>query len=69
MGGEMAKARFKPVWLVYITLALFLFIVASFIIFRPIIVLPRITIAPGYTLTDQDGNRLTNEDMRGKIAL
>jgi protein SCO1/2 len=68
-GGEMAKARFKPIWLVYIALALFLIIVAAFVIFRPILVLPRITLAPGYTLTDQDGQRLTNEDMRGKIVL
>jgi protein SCO1/2 len=31
--------------------------------------LPRITLAPGYSLIDQDGNRLTNEDMRGSITL
>jgi protein SCO1 len=66
---EMARSRFKPVWFVYIALALFLVIVLAFIIFRPILVLPRITLAPGFALIDQDGNRLTNEDMRGKIVL
>lgn len=60
---------FKPVWIFYIFLALFLIGVIAFATLRPILVLPRITLAPGYTLTDQDGNRLTNEDMRGKIVL
>ncbi|MCA9959842.1 MAG: SCO family protein, partial [Anaerolineales bacterium] len=43
--------------------------IAAFVIFRPIQVLPRITLSPGYVLADQDGNRLTSEDMRGKITL
>ena len=68
-GGKTARARFKPIWAFYALLALFLVIVLAFVIFRPILVLPRITLAPGYALTDQDGNRLTNEDMRGKIVL
>lgn len=67
--GEVDKARFKPVWLIYALLALLLITVLAFIVFRPILVLPRITLAPGYALTDQDGSRLTNEDMRGKIVL
>ena len=36
---------------------------------RPITVLPRITLAPGFYLTDQDGNRFTSEDLRGEIVL
>lgn len=40
-----------------------------FIVARPIQVLPRITLSPGYLLFDQQGNRLTSEDMRGKITL
>ncbi len=67
-GGE-SKTRFKPIWLFYALLAMFLFSVLAFVIFRPILVLPRITLAPGYALTDQDGKRLTNEDMRGKLVL
>lgn len=42
---------------------------AAFSIFRPIQVLPRIALAPGYALTDQNGGMLTSEDMRGKITL
>lgn len=67
--GVTEKTRVRPVWLFYALLALFLIAVLAFVIFRPILVLPRITLAPGYALTDQDGNRLTNEDMRGKIVL
>lgn len=36
---------------------------------RPIRVLPRIAPAPGFALTDQDGNRLTSDDLRGSIVL
>lgn len=43
--------------------------VLAFSIFRPIQVLPRIRLSPGFSLTDQDGQRLTNEDLRGKIVL
>jgi protein SCO1/2 len=41
----------------------------AFNIFRPITVLPRITPAPGFSFTMQDGSRLTNEDLRGKFVL
>lgn len=41
----------------------------AFAIFQPIQVLPRIRLAPGFTLIDQNGDRLTNEDMRGKIVV
>ncbi len=40
----------------------------AFAIFQPIQVLPRITLAPGYSFTDQNGDRLTSEDMRGKLT-
>lgn len=67
--GKSSRARLNPVWLFYALLALFLISVFSFIIFRPILVLPRISLAPGYALTDQDGSQLTNEDLRGKVVL
>ena len=67
--GKTARARIKPIWAFFALLVLFLVTVFAFIIFRPILVLPRITLAPGYALTDQDGNRLTNEDLRGKLVL
>jgi protein SCO1/2 len=36
---------------------------------RPITVLPRITLAPGFYLTDQSGAKFTSEDLRGQITL
>jgi protein SCO1/2 len=41
----------------------------AFAIFQPIQVLPRIRLAPGYALVDQDGQRVTSEDGRGSITL
>lgn len=41
----------------------------AFVIFQPVQVLPRIRLAPGFTLTDHDGQRLTSEDVRGKFVL
>jgi protein SCO1/2 len=43
--------------------------VFAFVLFQPIQVLPRIRLAPGFALTDQDGQRLTNEDLRGQLVL
>lgn len=36
---------------------------------RPILVLPRITLAPGFYLTDQNGETFTSEALRGQISL
>ena len=41
----------------------------AFAILQPIKILPRIGLAPGYSLVDQDGNRLTNEALRGSIVI
>jgi len=43
--------------------------VFAFAIIQPIKVLPRIRLAPGFTLVDQNGQRLTSEDMRGTVVL
>lgn len=43
--------------------------VLAFTIFQPIRVLPRLALAPGYLLTDQDGGRLTSEGVRGKVVV
>jgi protein SCO1/2 len=40
-----------------------------FVTVQPVQVLPRMTLAPGYLLLDQDGNRLTSEDVRGGLTL
>ena len=39
------------------------------IVFRPVTVVPRLGLAPGYALVDQTGGRLTSEDLRGAIAV
>ncbi|GJM42258.1 MAG: electron transporter SenC [Ardenticatenaceae bacterium] len=36
---------------------------------RPITVLPRITLAPGFYFTDQNDEKFTSEDLRGQIVL
>jgi protein SCO1/2 len=41
----------------------------SFKIFQPIKVLPRMQLAPAFSLTNQDNARLTSEDLRGKFVL
>ena len=43
--------------------------VLAFVIFQPIQVLPRIRLAPGFSLIDQNGERLTSEDVRGRFTL
>jgi protein SCO1/2 len=48
---------------------LIIVLIMGFAIFQPVKVVPRLGLAPGYTLTDQDGARLTSEDMRGAVAL
>lgn len=41
----------------------------AFATFQPIQVLPRTSLAPGFSLVDQDGERLTSEDLRGSVVL
>jgi protein SCO1/2 len=41
----------------------------AFKVFQPVQVVPRIRIAPGFALTTQNDERLTNEDLRGKFVL
>ena len=41
----------------------------AFAVFEPIQVLPRIRIAPGYLLTNQNAETITSEDVRGDIVL
>lgn len=40
----------------------------AFAIFQPIQVLPRISLAPGFSFIDADGARLTSDDQRGKLT-
>jgi len=41
----------------------------AFAIFQPIQVLPRIRLAPGFTLADETGATVTSEDLRGSFVL
>ncbi len=43
--------------------------VLAFKVLSPIQVLPRIRLAPGFALIDQDGHPLSSEDLRGKVVL
>lgn len=41
----------------------------AFKVFQPVQVVPRIRLAPGFSLINQGGERITNEDLRGKFVL
>ncbi len=43
--------------------------VVAFKVFQPVQVLPRVRLGPGFILVDQNGQQLTNEDLRGKVVL
>lgn len=66
--GWRNEFRRPPTWIIALLLLPLLGVIA-FAVFQPIQVLPRISLAPGFALTDQDGNRLTNEDLRGSLVL
>jgi protein SCO1 len=59
--------RIARLW--YIVLLLPLVGLLGFAILQPILVLPRIGLGPGFAFLDQNGRRLTNEDLRGRIVL
>lgn len=43
--------------------------VFAFVTFQPIQVLPRVRLAPGFSLVDSEGALVTSEDMRGQFTL
>ncbi len=50
-------------WHLLIALAALIVVgLVLFVTIQPVQVLPRMTLAPGYALVDQDGNQLTSED-------
>jgi len=59
----------QPARILYALILLPVIGALAFAIFRPIQVLPRITLSPGLSLVDQNNARLTNEDLRGRIVL
>ncbi|MBI5944789.1 MAG: SCO family protein [Chloroflexi bacterium] len=54
---------------VYGLLALIVVSAFAFKIFQPIQVLPRMQLSPAFSLTNQNNERLTSEDLRGKFVL
>jgi protein SCO1/2 len=67
--GRGTGRRFHWWWILPIVGVLLVAGVFAFAIFQPIKVLPRMRLAPGFTLVDQNGQRLTSEDMRGTVVL
>ena len=68
----------KPQWvddlrpslrLWYLLLILPILAVMAFAIFQPIQVLPRYSLAPAYSFVDQNGDKVTSEEMRGSLVL
>lgn len=59
----------KPARIFYALIFLPVVGVLAFALLKPIQVLPRITLSPGFSLIDQNNSRLTNEDLRGRIVL
>ncbi|HUN23430.1 MAG TPA: hypothetical protein PK299_09910 [Anaerolineales bacterium] len=55
--------------MLYVFLGLVVLAVIVFNVARPIVVLPRITVSPGYHVTTAEGVRVTSEEQRGKITL
>lgn len=63
----LADRSFSPVW--YVLVALPFVAMLAFAVFKPILVLPRMGLAPGFNFVDQSNAQLTNEDLRGRIVL
>jgi protein SCO1 len=63
------RGRFRPIHLAYVAGGLLVAAVLAFNVFQPIRVLPRIRLAPGFSFRNQDGQRRTSEDYRGKVTL
>jgi protein SCO1/2 len=57
----------RKLWRVLLVLPILA--VMAFTVFQPIQVLPRISLAPGYSLIDQRGERFTSESVRGSLVL
>lgn len=61
--------QFKRIHLLYVGLTLPLLALIAFVVFQPVVVLPRISLAPGFSLIDQAGETFSNEDLRGSLVL
>ncbi len=69
---ETASTPRRTNWVlvgIYTFCAAWVVIVLAFSIFKPIKVLPRVNLAPGFAFTNQEGVRKTSEDYRGKLTI
>ncbi len=66
-GAGLNNRKLLFLWLAL--LAIPLIAVVLFAVLQPVKVVPRIGLAPGYIFTDMNGERISNEDMRGKMVI
>jgi protein SCO1/2 len=67
--GELPVLSPRVKILLFVASAVLISGALAFKIFQPITVLPRLELGPGLMLTNQLGERVTSEDLRGKIVL
>ena len=67
--STIQNRTFRPIYLLYFLMAFVIISILSFSIFKPIKVLPRVSIAPGFAVLNQDNESRTSEDFRGKLTL
>ncbi len=65
-GWQFGSNRATILWTILLLIPLLAAV--AFAVLQPVKVRPRMGLAPGYLFTDQDGARLTSEDMRGKLT-
>jgi protein SCO1/2 len=71
VAGDLVSHRSRG-WslsLLYLAIGLTVAAVLAFNVFQPIKVLPRRQLAPGFSFTNQDGQRRTSEDYRGRFTV
>lgn len=70
-GSHLASARWirRALYGVAAMFAALVVLILWFVIARPVQVLPRISQAPAFMLTDQDGRWMSDADLRGSILL
>jgi len=65
--AEGHNRKLIALWLAL--LAIPLVAIVLFAVLQPVKVVPRIGLAPGFIFTDMNGERLSNEDLRGKMVI
>ncbi len=56
-------------WALYVGLGVLTAAVLAFALFKPLKVLPRVNLAPGFVFTDQNGTRKTSDDYRAQLTI